>query len=616
MWRATVLALFHFSLSCAVLAQDAYTGKTFRIVGTWNGTNVETSRIQLRDADQDVRRAQLIGAIDAVDVAGRWLRIGPLKIDWNDKTEFKGLSKTELKPASVVRVTGRKHGQGRWLASSVQPNVSAAWPAGQLQITGTVVAASDAVGDERQIDILGVPVRLRGAGYNRVDSLTQRQDTRRPDEPFSVNLRGRPLFITGEYTAEFRERDNFRLDNNSRSNLDQEAQVEFFYRYHPNLYLFAEAKAFHERELRRTDGDERTSDSGFRRGQTWVFFDGLARDRVGIQLGRQNFKETREWWWDDDLDAARMYFDDGPFHLELGVGKELARESSNEDDIDPAHKGVYRGLAQASWLWASRQAIELYALHQDDRSRREAIGNTVAETAADTSDGRLTWLGLRAIGQRSTDQWGSVKYWADLAFVRGKETIYEFSDFGNGRSVVDSRASRDVSAQAFDAGIGWQLPVAWQPSITLGYARGSGDAEPAGTDHNFRQTGLQNNKARFFGVNRFRYYGELLRPELSNLAVSTLAVGVPFFNRSSVEVVHHRYRQVEAADFMRDIRVDADLTGASRDIGSEVDVVFGVRDLARWDFSLVASRFEAGKAYGARSGEHAYLWLFEAAFNF
>lgn len=616
MWRITAVFLLQMSLSFAAPAQDAYTGRTFRAIGMWNGSQLEASRIQLRDAEPDVGRAQLTGAIEAMNTAGRSLRIGPLDIDWNDKTEFKGVGKADLKTGAVVRVTGRKIGPRRWLASSIQPGTSGAWPAGQLQVTGAVVAASERIAEERQIDILGVSVRLRGAGYNRVDSLTQRQDTRRPDEPFSIDVAGRPLTITGEYTLDYRERDNFRLDDNSRSNLDQEAQIEFFYRYRPNLYFFAEAKGFHERELRRTDGDDLTSDSGFRRGQMWVFFDGLAQGRVGLQLGRQNFKETREWWWDDDLDAARLYFDDGPLHLELGVAKELARESSSEDGIDPQRKGVRRAIAQASWLWASRQAIEFYALHHDDRSKRDAIGGTVAERASDASDAKLTWLGLRAIGQRATERWGSVKYWADVAVVRGRETAFEFSDLGNGSRRVDARTNRDVSGRAFDAGVSWQLPVALHPALTLGYARGSGDADADGTDHNFRQTGLHNNKARFFGVNRFRYYGELLRPGLSNLTVTTLAVGLPFFNNSSVELVHHRYRQVEASDFLRDVRIDADLTGASRDVGSEVDVVFGFRDLARWDFSLIGSRFKAGDAYGARSGERAYLWLFEATFNF
>jgi hypothetical protein len=616
MWRFSAFLILLFTLSSAALAQDAYSDKTFRVTGIWNGSWVEASRIQLRDPEADVKRAQLTGAIESINAADRTLRIGPLEVGWNDKTEIKGITQSDMRAGTVVRVTGRHVGPRRWLATSIQPGSARVWPAGQLQITGSANMASERTGAEREIDIAGVPVRLLGAGYNRVDSLTQRQDTRRPERPFSVDLAGRPLTITGDYTADYRERRNFRLDDSSRSNLDQEARVELFYRYRPNLYFFAEAKAFLERELRRTDGDDRTSESGLRRGQMWVFMDGLAHDRVGLQLGRQNFKEVREWWWDDDLDAARLYFDDGPWHLELGVGKELARESSSEDGIDPRHKGVWRLTAHGSWLWASRQAVEFYALHHDDRSAREAIGSTLSENAADESDATLTWLGLRAIGQRSSEDWGSTKYWADLAVVRGRETVFEFSDTGNGSNRVDARASRDVMGHAIDVGVGWQLPLTFRPALTLGYARGSGDGKPGGTDHSFRQTGLHNNKARFFGVNRFRYYGELLRPELSNLAVTTLALGMPFFNNSSVELVHHRYRQVEAADFMRDVRVDADLTGASREIGSEVDVVFGFRDLARWDFSLIGSHFKAGDAYGARSGERAYLWLFEATLNF
>lgn len=595
-------------------ATDPYTGKTFRVTGTWNGAQLEAERMQLREGEQEAGRTQLTGAIESIDTKNRSLRMGPLTIDWNDKTEFKNIAVRNMKAGTVVRATGLKVAKGRWLASSFQPSSERVWPKGRLQVNGVAAATGD-FGAASQLDFSGVPVRLRDAGYNRVESLTQRQDTRRPDQPFSVKLGGRPLIIAGEYDATYRERKNFELDGHERSNLDHEVKVELFYPYRDNLYFFGDIKAFYGQELRRTDGEHKESGGGFARGQAWLFFDGLARRRVGIQLGRQNFKEAREWWWDDDLDAARMYFDDGPLHLELGVARELARESTEDDDIDTLHKGVYRGIGQASWLWAPRQTIELYALYHDDRSKRDDVGTIVPEAAEDSSDARLTWLGVRAIGQRSTEDAGTVKYWADFGIVRGRERLYEFDDANTGRRLLTERSKRDVRGHAFDIGLSWQTPLKWRPAFTAAYAQGSGD-DGSGTDSSYRQTGLHNNKARFFGVNRFRFYGELLRPELSNLSVSTLAVGLPFFERSSVELVHHRYRQVKAADSMRDINVDADLTGSSRDIGSEIDVIFGFRDALRWDFAVVASRFTAGDAYGARAREHAYLWLFEATYNF
>lgn len=50
------------------------------------------------------------------------------------------------------------------------------------------------------------------------------------------------------------------------------------------------------------------------RDQAWVFLDRILGSSFGLQLGRQNFKETREWWWDDDLDAVRLYFDRAGLH--------------------------------------------------------------------------------------------------------------------------------------------------------------------------------------------------------------------------------------------------------------------------------------------------------------
>jgi hypothetical protein len=72
-----------------------------------------------------------------------------------------------------------------------------------------------------------------------------------------------------------------------------------------------------------------------------------------------------------------------------------------------------------------------------------------------------------------------------------------------------------------------------RPSLTLAYARGSGGEDSATRDANFRQTGLHENKARLAGVKRLRRYGELLQPDLSNLAITTLGSGIRWLGNSS-----------------------------------------------------------------------------------
>jgi hypothetical protein len=156
-----------------------------------------------------------------------------------------------------------------------------------------------------------------------------------------------------------------------------------------------------------------------------------------------------------------------------------------------------------------------------------------------------------------------------------------------------------------------------RPTFTLSYAFGSGDGDPQDeVDRSFRQTGLHENKWRFSGVDRFRYYGELLNPELANLGIATVAVGIPMLKNSSLELVYHRYRQAKAADFLRDARIDDGLTGVSRDIGREIDLVLGFRERRRWELELIAGAFEAGEAFGASSGKRAYGASCELTLNF
>ena len=82
---------------------------------------------------------------------------------------------------------------------------------------------------------------------------------------------------------------------------------------------------------------------------------------------------------------------------------------------------------------------------------------------------------------------------------------------------------------------------------TFGVAFGSGDNNRRdGVDRNYRQSGLQDNNARFAGVTSFKFYGETVEPELSNLLIGTAAIGVRPTPRSSVDLVYHYYAQHRA----------------------------------------------------------------------
>ncbi len=139
----------------------------------------------------------------------------------------------------------------------------------------------------------------------------------------------------------------------------------------------------------------------------------------------------------------------------------------------------------------------------------------------------------------------------------------------------------------------------------------------SGTDRAFRQTGLQNNNGKFRGLSRFRYYGEVLRPELSNISILTVALGVPLAKDHWIEAVWHRYRQPVASRRIAGSRLDIDPLGTDRRLGQEFDVIYSYRpEVSAWEFELTAGAFRAGPAFGPAQGRWAGLIEVKLDFNF
>lgn len=440
-------------------------------------------------------------------------------------------------------------------------------------------------------------------------------DDRRPDEQYTVRLLGRRLTIGGEYEFEPQYRRDFAFDarGDDLFRVDQGIDLEFLYEWSPDLDLFLEGK-YRRRDELYVEGGPEDRDSSLERGETWLYARRLAGGNWGLQVGRQNIHEKREWWWDEDLDALRLYYDAGAVGAELAVAEELAAVASGED-IDPERDDILRVLGRVTWNWGRRQRLEFFYLHHDDRSGTPVAGAVLPASAEDDRDADLDWYGARALGRWKYRPLGRFHYWVDTGIVRGHETAIDFDDLGGGLSVVDSVDRRRVRGWAADLGVTWETKFRGAPSFTFGFARGSGDSD-GGTDTAYRQTGLQDNNTKFRGVDRFRYYGELLRPELSNLDIYTLSVGFPLLAHSSIEIPFHVYRQVEASDRLRNARLRIDPDGLSRDIGSELDIVLGLEEWKHLELELVAGLFRAGDAFGARSGDYASTVIFKLNYNF
>lgn len=308
---------------------------------------------------------------------------------------------------------------------------------------------------------------------------------------------------------------------------------------------------------------------------------------VSLQIGRQRFADDREWLYDERLDGVRLHYERDELTLELSVTRENDRDLLNDVAAGRTDNYLLYGYWESEEIDVGKLEIEDvllggYVLLRDGR-------------AADEED--LQFLGLRTYGELIE----RFDYWLEAAYVRG----------------TSANRANQIRGYGFDLGGTYRFDLPWRPSITIGYAVGSGDADPEdGTDRAFRQTGLQDNQDSIGkGVMSFRYYGTLLEPELSNLSITTLAFTVKPTEDSSIHLLYHGYRQQRAFDELRDTNLDADPNGDSRDIGSAIDLVFGV-DFQRLSVELELGYFMPGAAFDADEDDPAFFMETEFKYRF
>lgn len=419
--------------------------------------------------------------------------------------------------------------------------------------------------------------------------------------------------IEGEYETLFDYRKNFALHRSNRDDLlrfEQEFELRGTYRYRDWITVLLEAKVLGEHELY-TGGGARRSEIDLERGETWVRFDRLLDHDLALKVGRQNFEEPRRWWWDDDLDAVSLRHRSGWGFLQIGVGQELPRKSLLEDFSEPENQDVFRLLSRVNWHYVKNHGLDLFLLYHHDHSSTPSIGASLREDRVDPSDAKLWWGGVRAAGRTWQPALGDLSYWVDGAAVFGREKLLEFEEALGNREVITSRRRQSVQGWAIDIGLRWDSLFPGRPLFTFGYAVGSGDNTPErGIDRSFRQTGLQSNDEEF------RTYGELLRPELSNLSVPVFAVQLPVLSKSYIEFAYRHFRQVHAAPFVRDSRIEAEPNGADKNLGQEWMLYGLIKEWKNVEFELVGAAFRAGNAYGALSGKMAYSLFTKITYEF
>jgi hypothetical protein len=454
---------------------------------------------------------------------------------------------------------------------------------------------------------------------DRRQRLTEREDKRRPLEPWGVDLAGHPLTFGGEYEGELdglqREQVGDDVDQPDRLLFEQGLELEAFYSVGPPFSVFVQGRLTQEEDLLRETVDE-VSSVFVERGEMWLVSENILGSHLSVEAGRLDYEDDRRWWWDDELDSLRLSYERDDFEIAVALARELFPERSDLGTVDPEQEDVLRLLGEISYDYRPSHAVELFLLAQQDHSPRDQLENVVPARREDDSDARLLWLGARATGLFEVGS-TALGYWLDAGWVHGRERLEELEELSTDRLEVDEVVRHDVEGWGLDAGLQGIFVLPLEPRVFAGYAWGSGDESPdSRTDRSYRQTNLQANEAGFGGVERFGSYGFALDPELSNLGIVTAGAGLSLLQSSSLDLVYHYFRQVEPADSLRDARIEAELNGRDRDVGHELDLVLALEEWERFELELIAAGFRAGDAFGPKQGTWSYGGLVVLRFAF
>lgn len=539
---------------------------------------IEAAEVDVRSAgefgDRDV---ELAGPLEAFDPGAASARLfgltmtlaGDCKIECGDAAT----GPAPVAAGAWVEMDGSLDDEGRIVVKRLKCVAAAA--GADLEIQGPVLACDAARG---VLDVAGVEVRLKPRTVIRgKDPAFQRREIvvgRAVDDDDSASTRWRLLGdrvrLGGKLSAGVEPERNFDLNEHNPADYTDalwSAELEATARPSAATEMFLKAGLRRQQVLKDEEKDERSSTSR-QLQQLYLVARHPAHPWLALQLGRQDFDESREWLYDENLDAARLHALLGPVRTEASVS---TRWNTRSRQLAGWTNWMLMNTFEPAPGWEGGA----YLIHR----RLRGDGGE-----------RPTWIGLRSHGKVSS----GLRHWAELSALRG------------------TYAGDTARGWAFDTGFRLRLHRGTRTTLSAGIARGSGGHD---VGRRYHQTGFHDNNDTYGGVRSFRYYGELVDPELSNLRVLTAGLGIRPTPESSVDLLLHRYDQVTPDRNLGRTSLDMRPLGIRTEIGEELDVVVAIEEFSQVELEYVFAVFRPGAAFPG-TATNAYLNKLELQVKF
>ena len=279
-----------------------------------------------------------------------------------------------------------------------------------------------------------------------------------------------------------------------------------------------------------------------------------------LRLGRQRISDEMQTILDENLDGVRFRYRQKRVEYSLSHtekdGVELGTRSSQDNIRNTFGSITFDGVKGSSWM--------PYLLHR-------------TFSAPDSEDGfENTWIGLQGIVEPKKSP---LRYWVHASVLDGSRD--------------DDDESTELGGAMVDLGINWRFDVALKPTLSLALTHASGGS----AEDRFRQSGLHDNDFALNGYNSFRYRGEVLDPEFTNIQIITLGLGAKLGKDWEADIALHSYEQVEIDDQLRGSDIGYDPLGVNGNLGFGADLIVSFSPVKGLDIKGSTGAFSPGDAF-------------------
>ncbi len=321
----------------------------------------------------------------------------------------------------------------------------------------------------------------------------------------------------------------------------------------------------------------------------------LFNSYLSAKVGRMSFKDKRTWWYDNELDTLKLFYDSTILSWDVAVGTRLTDERASAGDQRVGLEGSKYVIAHLDYHYYYKHHFETFFVYEDNGQDKNPIGAVNDFTNRISSYSKLGWIGFRGYGELAN----SIEYWGDVAYVNGDIQNLQYSTNDDGFAVVVDASDVSVSGFGLDAGTLYKLD---NFGVGIAYAYGSGDSSKS-SQNIFLQSSISNNKSSMIGTTRYRYYGEMLDPQLSNMQIISLYAGTRIYGNTWIEANYHKYTQQVATTDLRSSSLIIQTNGIDKEIGEELDVILGGKYDNKTEAQLILSGFFGGDAFSGISQE-------------